>query len=188
MVDLLYRLDMLLANDLSQEELNKRFLYKKGRIYRRFWILGCKPLHEPVGNPDRHGHLRVSVNRKKYSVHRIIWIMHNGAIPVGLVIDHKNQKRNDNMLENLRVVTQQQNLRNSKTRIDNRTGTTGVRWNKDIKKWTADIKSPIRTTLYLGSYETINEAIAARRAAELCLYYPQKEKAPLGGGASVAVS
>ena len=53
--------------------------------------------------------------------------------PNGLLIDHINRKPYDNRLENLRIVTTRQNLRNCSISKNNTTGTTGVI--KQGKKW-----------------------------------------------------
>ena len=45
-------------------------------------------------------------------VHRIIWIAANGEIPDELQIDHRNRKRRDNKLSNLRMVTRSVNMKN----------------------------------------------------------------------------
>ena len=61
------------------------------------------------------GYLKISVcssrvkKQKTVRVHRFIWECFNGIIPEGLVIDHINDKRDDNHLCNLQLMTQQQN-------------------------------------------------------------------------------
>ena len=52
---------------------------------------------------------------KCYYVHRLIWITFNGEIPEGMEIDHINTIKNDNRLENLRLVTHKENCNNPKT-------------------------------------------------------------------------
>ena len=49
---------------------------------------------------------------KNYQVHRVLWEFHNGPIPEGMLVDHINGDRLDNRMENLRVVTRQQNNMN----------------------------------------------------------------------------
>jgi hypothetical protein len=50
---------------------------------------------------------------KNYLAHRVIWEMHKGSIPNGMQVDHINRDRSDNRIENLRLVTHQQNCWNS---------------------------------------------------------------------------
>jgi len=45
-------------------------------------------------------------------LHRLIWETFNGEIPENMCIDHINTIRDDNRLENLRVVTRQENMNN----------------------------------------------------------------------------
>lgn len=47
---------------------------------------------------------------KNVRVHRIIWETFNGPIPEGYEINHKNEIRNDNRLENLEILTHKENL------------------------------------------------------------------------------
>ena len=44
-------------------------------------------------------------------MHQAVWAWHNGCFPT-LQIDHINGKRFDNRIENLREVTQSENMRN----------------------------------------------------------------------------
>lgn len=47
------------------------------------------------------------------SVHRLMWEAFNGPIPGRLEINHKNLDRADNRLENLELVTHQQNIQHA---------------------------------------------------------------------------
>lgn len=60
---------------------------------------------------------RIYFEGHKYMIrgHRIIWWFCNGEIPEGLQIDHKNRVRNDNRIDNLRVVTQEENNQNRRS-------------------------------------------------------------------------
>ncbi|HRI99390.1 MAG TPA: HNH endonuclease signature motif containing protein [Hyphomonas sp.] len=68
------------------------------------------------------GHYRCGVlNGKRVYAHRIIWKMVHGVDP--RVIDHINGDKLDNRIHNLRSVTHQENLRN--TRRDRKNNTSG---------------------------------------------------------------
>ena len=68
--------------------------------------------------PDYHtGYKRfyLCVNRKvkRYFHHQLVWIAHNGEYDKCLFeIDHVNHIRDDNRIENLRIVSKSQNCRN----------------------------------------------------------------------------
>jgi hypothetical protein len=109
----------------------------------------------------RHGH----IDSQKFRAHRIAWALHFGEWPTDH-IDHINGVRNDNRINNLRVVTNTENARNANRRRDNTSGITGVSLDKYGRKWIAFIKVR-RLQLYLGSFNTIEEAIAARKQADI---------------------
>ena len=122
-----------------------------------------------IGNKAGHlsgdGHLQVQWKGKNYLVHRIIYEMAYGSIPDLYQIDHVNGIRTDNRLDNLRIVTQSQNMWNSSKRKDNTSGFKGVCWSKRHEKWNAQIKI-FNKKKHLGYFSTKEEAYAARLAAE----------------------
>ncbi len=69
----------------------------------------------------------VKYKGSRYQVHRIIWRIHKGEIPKGLEIDHINQNKYDNRIENLRLVTHQENAQNMPQQGRNSSGSTGVK-------------------------------------------------------------
>ena len=89
-------------------------------------------------------------------------------------VDHKNgsDTKFDNRRSNLRIGTKAENMRNTKTPITNTSGHKGVYWNKSRRLWVAQISCGInpkngkKKCYYLGSYENIEDAIAARKAGE----------------------
>ena len=69
-----------------------------------------KSLKQIISN---NGYYRVSLSwnskYKYYYVHRLIWEAFNGPIPKGLQINHKDENKLNNCLNNLEVVTPQYN-------------------------------------------------------------------------------
>ena len=81
------------------------------------------------------------------------------------VVDHINHDTYDNRKKNLRVITQSQNIMNSKLQKNNKSGISGVYFDDDYKKWMARITKN-REVILLGSFENYNDAVEARRSAE----------------------
>ena len=77
-----------------------------------------------AGTLRKDGYWRVG--KEKYYVHRLIWEILNGPIPIGMVIDHIDRNPSNNKIENLRVVAHKENMNNCKIRSDNKTGVKGV--------------------------------------------------------------
>lgn len=46
--------------------------------------------------------------------HRVIWVWHNGAIPKGLVVNHKDYNKANNAITNLELMTQKENVEYSR--------------------------------------------------------------------------
>jgi hypothetical protein len=109
---------------------------------------------------DAYGYIQVGYRKKMYKAHRLIWAMVYGEFPQGH-IDHINGVRHDNRIENLRVVTHQQNVHNQQRKNKrNKSGYVGVCWNKRAAKWQAGIHVN-GSYRYLGVFSTPEEAHAA---------------------------
>lgn len=79
---------------------------KDGRIYNTI-------TQKCLAGSYRNGYLRANINKKTYSIHILVWNTFVGEIPPGMVLDHINGIRDDNRLENLRCVTQSENMHNA---------------------------------------------------------------------------
>lgn len=67
-----------------------------------------------LSQEDRNGYKRVLLNGSKKSVHILVWESFNDAkVPEGYYIDHIDGERGNNNLNNLRLVTQSENMKNS---------------------------------------------------------------------------
>ena len=84
-------------------------------------------------------------------VHRVVWELHNGEIPKGMVIDHINIDHTDNRIENLRCVTYRENGLNRKKR------TKGFTWCKRSKKFISQITINNKH-IHLGEYDNMIDA------------------------------
>jgi hypothetical protein len=109
------------------------------------------------------GYLGGRIFDKAYKAHRVAWAVHYGEWPQDH-IDHINHDRKDNRIANLRVVTSEQNNRNTKLSSTNTSGVNGVSWCQKSKRWAAYIRVADRK-IHLGQFRNIEDAEAARRKA-----------------------
>lgn len=79
--------------------------------------------------------------------------------------EHANKNPLDNRKENLRKATAKENNRNRGKRSDNKSGITGVWWDKKINKWRAYIRVD-GTLLTLGYFKGRDDAAKTRLNAE----------------------
>lgn len=121
-----------------------------------------------IGEKLHNGYNRIIVLKKEYKAHRLAWLYVYGEFPK-LHIDHINRIRNDNRIVNLREADYFLNRLNrgvEKISAINKSGTTGVSFNKKHNKWRAYIYKDY-ANIYLGSFETKEEAVQVRKDAEL---------------------
>ena len=157
------------ANDkfvgLTTERLRKALAYNPAtgdftwRISRRNGVREGKR----AGSIDANGYVIICFRGRRYKAHRLAWIWMTGERPPE-EIDHINGSRSDNRFSNLRLATHAENLRNSKTPINNKSGVKGVHWHPQCKKWAVRITVKDRN-LYLGLFTDIGDAAAAYEKA-----------------------
>lgn len=143
-------------------ELSEIFEYRDGMIFRKKKTAQRTQVGERAGYAHCDGYRQVSVNGKAKLEHRIIWEMHNGQIPDGYQVDHINHVRNDNRIENLRLVSHKENCRNMSLSPRNTSGFNGVQYNQMISKWLARIVFEGKV-ITIGYFEDFDEACAARK-------------------------
>ncbi len=142
------------------------------------YCLGWNKRHsgQEAGTVKAAPYSKISLLGECLFSHRVIWALLSGSWPEG-EIDHINGDPSDNRAVNLRCVSKTENMRNQSRRRTNRSGFTGVISSRNSGRWVASIKSETRE-IYLGSYDTKEEAYAARKAAEICLgFHPNHGRA-----------
>lgn len=87
-----------------------------------------------------------------------------------LFVDHISGDTTDNRRSNLRVCLPEENIKNRKLNLTNKTGFKGVSFIDRIKKYRADIRAGDGKTIYLGCYGTVLEAATAYDRAAILLH------------------
>lgn len=117
-----------------------------------------------------NGYIQVYIDGSLYKAHRLVWLLCTGEDPGEFQLDHINCNRCDNRIDNLRKVTNQQNQMNlSGAQSNSKSGVLGVSWHKATNKWRAKIVHKGKQ-ISLGLYKNIEDATAARIAAETTMF------------------
>jgi hypothetical protein len=116
-----------------------------------------------AGNINKRGILVLEMNGITYAAHRIAFKMANGRDPIGEV-DHKNMKKTNNKISNLREASHSQNQHNTTLRKDNSSGFKGVSFNKEENKYRSRINVNGKE-IFLGSFISPESAFEARKKA-----------------------
>lgn len=118
---------------------------------------------------DHYGYPVTSLNGKSVHLHHLVL----GFPPKGFVVDHINHDKLDARLSNLRFIRRGENNYNTGVRADNSTGVTGVYYESKPRSgrpfWYARIGKNGKD-YHLGNYFSFEEAVAARKEAEIALY------------------
>lgn len=125
-----------------------------------------KPAFTAIEKRDdgRPGYRVGILDNTRYKAHRIIYKMGFGVEPEN--IDHLNGDSLDNRLENLTGASTQENAKNMRRRTIRLGRVPGVRYREDKGRWAARIRV-FYQEFFLGYFDTEEEAISARRAAEV---------------------
>lgn len=140
------------------------------------WLVSTGPRAQAgsVAGTLSHGYQQIQIQGTLYRAHRLAWLYTHGEFPPeGL--DHKNRVKTDNRICNLRPATDAENQQNLSMRSDNTSGHVGVSWNNPRQKWLAQIRINCKK-IHLGRFTNIEDAIAARKAAELKYHTFQNEE------------
>ena len=153
----------------SNERLNELFSYdpETGELRWKINRRGPAKAGQLAGVVDKsRGYIKVSIDNIRYKAHRICYKIATGWDVGMFEIDHINGVRADNRLSNLRMVNAITNRKNTKRRVDNSSGYSGVSFVKRSKKWRAQIKANEKR-IHLGCFAKLEDAVAARAAAEV---------------------
>ncbi len=105
-----------------------------------------------VGCSGPGGYRQLKYKYSAYYVHRIIWLLHHGKFPKG-IMDHINGNKTDNRIQNLRECTPRENDSNRKVHREGKL----VGCSKVGNRYQAQIRINGRS-VYLGTFNTEKEA------------------------------
>lgn len=117
------------------------------------------------GSIDTNGRrqMEFTLGGKRQSIfhHKLVWWYHNGDVPVGLVIDHKDGNPLNNTISNLRLATPSQNSWNRKSNLGSATPYKGVSFHKRMKTTPYVMRVQRKGRSIAKYYNTAEEAALA---------------------------
>ncbi len=146
----------------------RKFKYEDCKLWvlREMW--GTKKMNPPYwvvlkGATQSCGYKQIKINNTFYLYHRVVYFLHHQDWDIHdtsskNTIDHIDRNPQNNNIDNLRVLTQQQNLWNSNAK--------GYNWDSNAKKWRAQI-CVNRKSIYLGGFSCEADANNAYQEAKL---------------------
>lgn len=159
-----------MGKDVDIGRLGELFECRDGKL---FWRInsGRAVAGNRAGYLDKStGYRRIAIDGKVTGEHRVVFAMAHGRWPK-LEVDHINGAKDDNRPENLREATRQENMRNCGSWRNSKSGVKGVYWVERLKKWKASITPSGSKPVYIGLFETLEEASMARSHAESTLNF-----------------
>jgi hypothetical protein len=149
-------MDIIFDNNYTINEKGDIFNKKKG-IFNKGTIMN-------------KGYRHIRIKNKKYLLHRLLYqhFINPYMCPMPRFIDHADNNRLNNSLDNLRPATNQQNMRNKKNMSNNILGIKGIRMTAN-----GNYQSRIMITIteqLNRTFKTLEEAIAWREE-QVILYH-----------------
>ena len=148
---------------LTQEYLKDLYEYQDGELIRKH-RQGNKQARTIVGCTQKIGYKITVINKKFFYLHRLIFMFHNGYMP--LYIDHIDGNKSNNRIENLRSCNRFENLSNRSKQANNTSGYKNVYWVKRKSKWVVAVNSKYIKN-YIGVFNDLDKAIDAATQARL---------------------
>lgn len=145
-------------------------------------VFFCKKTGFEAGTVTHDGYIRVSIKSKKFTAHRLAWVMYYGELP-SKDIDHIDHDKRNNKKENLRLVSSKENARNKKLSLLSSTGVSGVSWLKRGSRWRVTIRGGSER-IQVGEFNDFFEAVCARKSAEKQFNYHENHGKPFLKGAN----
>lgn len=151
---------MFWMNELTKSLLREYFEYREGNLFRiKTSTTRTDTLGKKFGGVTGNGYIQGWFLGKLYYLHHLVYIYHKGPL-MKLIVDHIDGDKLNNTIENLRLVTTQQNTFNSSPQKGKSSKYKGVAWDKKRKKWRARIVISGKE-IYLGRYDSEQDAKAA---------------------------
>lgn len=134
---------------------------------KSFRLWNHRYARKTTGCIEFKGYLVVIIGGRSYKAHRLAWLYVYGE-PVPNIIDHIDQDRSNNRIDNLRSASNSQNMINAGRWPNNGTGVKGVR---ALPSGRFEARIGHGNQVFgLGTFDSIDQAIKAYQDAAIRLY------------------
>lgn len=154
----------------SQEFLKENFFYdpETGEFLHRCPLTKI-PVRKPKRKDPRSEYQTTIIGSKAYMTHRLCYVYYHGSFDESFQVDHINCDKRDNRIENLRLATAREQMRNRPVRKDSFTKIKGITFDVSKQRYRARIRSD-KKRIHLGWFDTPEEAQAAFIKAAVSLH------------------
>lgn len=113
----------------------QRYVTKDGLVFRIYKgkLIPCKLCY------NRFGYLQVSGNHLTVGVHRLVYETYKGEVPKGFDVDHINDIKDDNRLDNLRILSHRDNSLKLSTVISTFNGMKNKGYNVNLSNFLRNV-------------------------------------------------
>lgn len=150
--------------ELTQSQL-KRLLHYSVETGVFTWVGAYHKsrIGDVAGSTMANGYIYICIKKRQFRAHRLAWLYVFGAWPEKY-IDHINGDKSDNRIENLREVSNAENMMNQGIGVRNKSGHLGITWSESRKRWCVGLKVNGKSK-NVGRFVNLADAIAARDKA-----------------------
>ena len=148
---------------LTKEYLHDWFLYNNGCLFYKKSKQRIT-IGQQAGWKNADGYYKIKINNVIYALHRVIFYYHSGFMPK--VVDHINQNKSDNRIENLRATNQSWNTIYSKKNTKNTSGYKNISWHKPSEKWWIRIFVDGKRRSF-GLFENLQDAVKVAKETRI---------------------
>lgn len=118
-----------------------------------------------AGHVGKDKYRYISILGHTHLAHRLVFLYMTGSYPP-YDVDHEDGNCDDNRWHKIHAATPAENGKNRRIPTTNTSGHMGVCWQKSCNKWAARITANGKSK-HLGSFADIEDAITARKAANI---------------------
>lgn len=133
-----------------------------------------------AGSIKKTGYSETKLLGRLYKNHRVIWVLCNKqSLTTNLVIDHIDRNKSNNSIENLRLVTQKENMYNFLPKdVKSRTGLVGIYDSLQTPLihscWLEGFVKRSKTFNFRKIFPGVEEEVAKEKCIELAVWYQEQ--------------